>query len=623
MATIPNDGLNILQVMDWRFSQMIQMMTSHYRNLNSMVCNNLEQLNSTFGKLKVDMCALQRSTETNRVDIERTTEDIAIQNENWELVTQRLDKLEQLVDLNEVDLKCCNLRFMGVPEGGTTSFPMVDVIVEILNQYSYEGTWSRRDVNRAFRVGEWRDDPDNPRPVVVQMHRWTDKMDILQDQEMREALRKDNIRIASELTTRQRGMVDFHARQGKRAFFWKGKLQVEEKQEMFSHNRFPSHGPNKAHSDVHSLSQRNGRDTWPQTEESWVDRRSSRTRYRKEEPRVVPGHKTYSQVVREGRNDARSTVKGIHTSKNFAHRVQHAAPNISGWNRRSNQDFSRGTQTRDEHRRIFIKAKGQLPPRPRQKGDETAQTKAVQSRSTAVRNERKYSETGSEEMNNSRNPIYQDSAEGKADERGHGDDQLSQCSSESDIDPPSSNEDDVGGNSDIPLQDVPCTAVDNHQKSHYPETEQDLPATLEPQRQREQMENGSDENRPAADTETECVAESIDTQQPASNVDGVIQDKGEAENPSVSDTTDRQKKTTKDPKVTKRPSRSTAKTKAQESTPARMSTRAGTSKERSCSQTSIKEAFKRNMAEGGSHSKERDRVKKGLTPSHNQTDCTE
>ena len=102
MATTPNDGgLNILQVMDWRFNQMIQMMSSHYRNLNSMVCNNLEQLNSTFGKIKADMCALQRSTESNRGDIERALEDIAIQNENLEIVTQRLDKLEQFVDRNE------------------------------------------------------------------------------------------------------------------------------------------------------------------------------------------------------------------------------------------------------------------------------------------------------------------------------------------------------------------------------------------------------------------------------------------------------------------------------------------------------------------------------------------
>ena len=590
---------------------MIQMMTSHYRNLNSMVCNNLEQLNSTFGKIKADMCALQRSTETNRLDIERTKEDITIQNENWELLTQRLDKLEQLVDLNEVDLKCCNLRFMGVPEGGTTSFPMVDVIVDILNQYSYEGTWSRKDLDRAFRVGEWRNDPDNPRPIVVQMHRWTDKMDILQDREMREALRKDNIRIASELTTRQRRMVDFHTRQGKRAFFWKGKLQVEEKQEMFSRNRFPYHGLNKAHSDGHSLSQRNGRDAWPETEESWVDRRSSRTQDRKEEPRIVPGHKSYSQVVREGRNDSRSTATGSHSSQNIAHREQHAASNISGWNGRSDQGFPRRTQTRDEHRRVFIKAKGQLPSRPRQKGDETARKMAVQSRPTDQQCQ--YSATGLEEKNDtSRNPSYQDSAERKADERGH-DDQLSQHSSESD-DPPSSNEEDDGVNSDIPLQEVPCTAVEDHQKSHHPEKEQE--------EQGEQIGNGRDEDRPAADPEPECVADSSQTQQPARDMAGVTQDEGGTGNPSAPDTADSQK-TDRDQKTLKRPSRSTGKTKAQEKTPARMSTRAGASKERSGSQTSIKEAFKRNMGEGGSHSKERDKVKKGLTPSHNQTDCTE
>ncbi|KAL8601898.1 hypothetical protein ACOMHN_020633 [Nucella lapillus] len=54
-------------------------------------------------------------------------------------------------------------------------------------------------------------------------------MYILGDDHLRNLLRKENIRIAADLTPRQREEVQFHQKQGKTAYFKNGKLFVQEK----------------------------------------------------------------------------------------------------------------------------------------------------------------------------------------------------------------------------------------------------------------------------------------------------------------------------------------------------------------------------------------------------------
>ncbi|KAL8578775.1 hypothetical protein ACOMHN_045763 [Nucella lapillus] len=216
-----------------------------------MLNRNLIYLNNVVDKLNEEINVLKKSSEEDRADIKRTVDDISAHSGEW--ISQRLDRLEQAVDHNEEGLRCSNLKFGVVLEGGTYRYPTVGVIFDVLNQYSYRSNWSYRDISGAYRVGEWRGSADKPRPIVVQMHRGSDKGAIQQDHGMREALWEDNIKVAAELTTKQRQTIGFYGKQGRRAYYWKGKLQVEEKRSTFSWDSMQ-------HQDMRNTSKSQGKD---------------------------------------------------------------------------------------------------------------------------------------------------------------------------------------------------------------------------------------------------------------------------------------------------------------------------------------------------------------------------
>ena len=367
--------------------------------------------------------------------------------------------------------------------------------------------------------------------------------------------------------------------------------------------------------------QRNIRDNRPNHEEDKPDWRARHDR--NVEPRVTPGHKTYSQVVKDGRNSSEYTT--AQSSKNFARDRYHTAPHLSERDRRNKQTSTRRDQPRDGHRRVFLKRNEQS--RPRQKDEEPARTIPELTRPKAAGDDRNCYDTGLETKNSEgRHPSS--SAERKTEEQSH-DDHVSEHSSESDIDRPSSNEDEEEINSGIPVQDLPpVNTTKDHEKSFHAGKDKDLPVTAEADRQAKHPENEREEDRTEAATRPKGSNGSNHLRQSARDVDDVTHDESGAGDHSALDTADGQSETHGDQEAelrknnTKRASRSTTKTKAQEKTPARMSTRAGASKDRSLSQGSIKEAFKKKAAAGGSQSKERDksRVKEGIKSSQDPSD---
>ena len=134
-----------------------------------------------------------------------------------------------------MEAKRCNLKFFGVRELDHYHSTVPEQIIDALNSFSRR-TWVPDDISRAFRLGERRQTGE-PRLVIVQFHRWNDKMEILGDKRMRNLMRKEDIRVTSDLTTRQRSMVDFYKQQGKTAFYRNGKLQVVDRQPSIYRNQ--------------------------------------------------------------------------------------------------------------------------------------------------------------------------------------------------------------------------------------------------------------------------------------------------------------------------------------------------------------------------------------------------
>ena len=198
--------------------QGIQMLTAY---INSKMDEKFGNLEHTLGQLIADVSRLKQYVGRDREDIQPLQED----NDN---IRQRLERLEQ--ELNSIDMisRRCNLKFLGVREPTRDKYRAnTDVVVDVLNECCSSRTWHHSDIERAHRIGAHRQRSDQPRPLIVEFHRWSDRMEILTDGALRDLLRREGIRVTSDLSTRQRSEIQFYHQQGKLAYFKNGKLQFE------------------------------------------------------------------------------------------------------------------------------------------------------------------------------------------------------------------------------------------------------------------------------------------------------------------------------------------------------------------------------------------------------------
>ena len=129
--------------------------------------------------------------------------------------------------MNSIDMvsRRCNLKFLGVREPARDNYRAnADVVVDVLNECSSSRTWHHSDIERAHRIGARRQRSDQPRPLIVEFHRWSDRMEILTDRTLTDLLRRESIRVTSDLTTRQKSDIQFYHQQGKTRLFQKRQI---------------------------------------------------------------------------------------------------------------------------------------------------------------------------------------------------------------------------------------------------------------------------------------------------------------------------------------------------------------------------------------------------------------
>ena len=124
-------------------------------------------LERTLGQLTADVNKLKQYVGKDR-------EDIQLLQEDNDKIVQRLEQLEQELNSLDVDSRRCNLKFLGVRK------PTRDN-VDALNECSSSRTWEHSDIQRTHRIGARRQGSDQPRPLVVEFHRWSDRIEILTD----------------------------------------------------------------------------------------------------------------------------------------------------------------------------------------------------------------------------------------------------------------------------------------------------------------------------------------------------------------------------------------------------------------------------------------------------------
>ena len=105
----------------------------------------------------------------------------------------------------------------------------VDKVVHLLNTFYSHKVWTRDDVDRAHRTGPKSGDNDRPRPLIARLHRWCDKMSVLQQTDERKEMSDTlNIRVATDVTDRQSSILREEKNAGRQAYFHNGRLHYKE-----------------------------------------------------------------------------------------------------------------------------------------------------------------------------------------------------------------------------------------------------------------------------------------------------------------------------------------------------------------------------------------------------------
>ena len=242
----------------------------------SNVQNEVDQMKNACEVLKVSFDDLKNSTDniTGKIDeIEQRLDDIDMQQEadkdtldtlacENEKLRSTVQGLEQEVDELESRSRRENLRFFGLSESENDSHEQcTSTIVSTLNEFFTFKKWSPEDISRAHRVGS-RQSTRNPRQLIAKFTRWSDVNSILQSREARERMKKDGLRISTDLTRRQIAQMKEAQANGKFAYFKKGRLVVEERRSTYGTDDTTNRGGHAVYS---NSSHRGGRDGGPRT----------------------------------------------------------------------------------------------------------------------------------------------------------------------------------------------------------------------------------------------------------------------------------------------------------------------------------------------------------------------
>lgn len=190
----------------------------------------------------------QRIKQDNSLRIELNT-----LTENIDEIENKVRINEDQADKNENSIKKNCIKFFGLIEANQeTYWGCLQYVLQVLRDAMPGVPWTEKDIIRVQRLGPLRRGQYNrPRPVIVEMATFMDKLNILRYG--RDALRSRGVNVSSELTTRQIKTLKDLREEGHEAFFYNNKL-------WFRDNRRESirDGPR------HRRRQGRGRQTHPQ-----------------------------------------------------------------------------------------------------------------------------------------------------------------------------------------------------------------------------------------------------------------------------------------------------------------------------------------------------------------------
>ena len=175
--------------------------------------------------------ALQTENDQLTVDVRYLSEkcyslDQHVSNLNdWRDHFQRTTSdLDAKIEKQEAFSRRNNARFFDVDERPNESYSISgQKVTRLLNRYFPFKTWVEEDVERAHRVGPR--DNNKHRTLIARFRHWADKLAVLSDSEGRYRMSQETgIRVAGDLTDRQREELRKQQEAGKTAYYRSGRL---------------------------------------------------------------------------------------------------------------------------------------------------------------------------------------------------------------------------------------------------------------------------------------------------------------------------------------------------------------------------------------------------------------
>ncbi|KAL8591897.1 hypothetical protein ACOMHN_044393 [Nucella lapillus] len=218
--------------MEARCAQIYQHLQYQSSTLFTQMIENLYRFSMDLNRIETLVDGVKQDVCDNRADISELQRTTCI-------TSTQLERLEKEVGRLDENSRQLNLKFHGVSEGRSgESENDIDELVELLNDCSNSRSWDRRDISGSYCLGTPnRRSGDQPRPLIVTFCRSVDRTSILRDRDLCEQLRRRGVRVGADLTVRQRETIKWYKDQGKIAYYWNGRLQVQDGNPPRHHSR--------------------------------------------------------------------------------------------------------------------------------------------------------------------------------------------------------------------------------------------------------------------------------------------------------------------------------------------------------------------------------------------------
>lgn len=241
---------------EMRFQQILQCLHAQSATLGEKIDDIFYTFGQTLKNIESEVMRLKQEVEVDRGDIK----DLLSDRDN---AHTRIERMERDIERLEVHSRQANLKFLGINEPDPRENRSdVDEIVDTLNYFSSSHTtWRNTDIEKVHRLGRAREhnqqrgyhQHDRPRPLIVTFCHVDHKVSILRDRELRERLRRNNIRVTTDLTPRQREQLQRYKQEGKVAYYRNGRLyvdngrsQIEFREDSSNHRHFDRRTNHKA-----------------------------------------------------------------------------------------------------------------------------------------------------------------------------------------------------------------------------------------------------------------------------------------------------------------------------------------------------------------------------------------